>query len=217
MVYGTQTQAQSRSYSYSDRRISISKDGPPPPQPVRGNVTRIDIDGTDTRIEPRIPLPAFRIADYLNLNDASLVYHMATRDTMEIAMAQLAQSKATSQSVRDYAIALERDRTVRLGKVIHVLNDHNTGSVAKTDDYALARMHELFVRFSNEPSSPTWDVNFMKVMFFQKQNEIDVLSENRVNVAVEDVRDRVDYSLRMLTTERELARNILNGFGATLP
>ena len=130
-------------------------------------------------------------------------------------LARQAQAKATDPRVRELGFALENERTARLAKVIHVMNDENTGSEQKANDYDLARLRQLQAQFDTMPSGMNWDVAFTKVQFFEAQNEIDVLNANRASE--EDLRDRVEYSLKMLTGERERARELVSALGASLP
>jgi predicted outer membrane protein len=221
VMTGAQASAQVSHYratKNSDVRIAISKDGPPPPpEPVKGDVTRIDVDGTDTAIPPRPVLPAFRVEDYLNLNDANIVAQLASRDTMEIALARQAQAKATDQRVRDFAVALEADRTNRLAKTMHVMEDEKTGADPVANDYALARMRELYAHFDTLPAGPNWDAAFLRVQFFQQQNEIDVLNANYGNIQTGDLRRQMRRALASATDTRELVRSLAGVLAVSLP
>src|SRR6266513_2114886 len=82
--------AQQTRYAASDTRIRISKG-----EPTKGYTTRIDVDGRDTTIVFPVPARAFRIDDYMNLTEANITAYIASRDSIEISLARVAQQKAT--------------------------------------------------------------------------------------------------------------------------
>src|SRR5687768_5264024 len=83
--------------------IRISKDGPAP------DVSSVSSTPADTTVVVASELnftTAFDISAYSSLNEKMITFLMATGDSLEIQIGQLAQSKGTDQRVRDFGMML---------------------------------------------------------------------------------------------------------------
>ncbi len=209
-------QAQSGSlprYS-NDTRIPISKE---PLAPVPGTVTRIDVDGTNQNIMMPAPVRAFRIEDYSNLSQAQLAYYLATRDSLLIAIDRIALNKVVDPTVRNFAATQEQERTKHLAAVQHQVDRKGVGTEPIPNDYAQDRLRELVAQFDTMASGPAFDAAYMKVQYFEHQNEGQVLTVNKRNVHVEDFDDVVEHSIEGFAKVRDNSFAILTALGVTLP
>jgi predicted outer membrane protein len=198
----------------SDSRIPLSKE---PLAPVRGSITRITVPGTNTVIAMPAPIRAFNIADYSNLSEAQLAYFMATRDSLLIAINQMAANKAVDPTVRTFAATQGQERVKHLEAVWHQIDRKGVGYQPIPNDYALDRLRQLAMQFDTTQSGPQFDANYMKVQYFEHQNQGQVLEVNRPNVHVEDFNDLVEESIKGFATVRDQSFAILTALGITLP
>ena len=216
LASAVQLSAQQR-YYHSDGRIAISKE----PLIVAGSVTRIDIDGTDTRvvIPPVMPPPPFRLVDYLDLSEQNMTYYIASRDTFQIRYAAMGVQKATDQRVRDLATVILRDRRNELNLVREIISENGDG--VGTDpidrDPELKRLRELVKDLDGMSAGPAWDGAYLRTVFFLHQNEIDVQNANHKNLHDDDFEKLNRESISSKTQTRDAARTIAQSLSVTLP
>ena len=198
----------------SDTRISVSKEPLPPLPPLR-----VDVTGRDTTsvIPPSVPLPPVRLGDYLDMGEQELTAHMASRDTAEIMLAQLAAQKATDPNVRTFAAWIEGSRTAMLGGTIKVITEDHVGFQPRQRDYDLARTRELYQQLDAMPSGPSWDAAFVRTQYFLHANEFDVLTANIKNAHDDDLEDVIEHKQKVLTAGRDGAFNLAQVLGVSIP
>jgi len=213
VLHAATLDAQQRRYS-SDTRIAISKE---PPVLVKGSMTRISVDGTDTTIPATWPARAFRIEDYANLTEGQLATFLAVRDSLEIYLARQAGPKVVDPNVRTYVAALERDRTNHLNKTLHTIVDQHINVEPIPNDYAIERLHELIRQFDSMTSGPQFDAAFMRAQYFENQNEVQVLTVNTKNAHDDDFEDLVELSIRDFSKARDTAYAVIQALGLSLP
>jgi predicted outer membrane protein len=214
LACAVQLSAQQRYYR-SDDRIVISKE----PVFFRGTVTRIDVDGENTVItnRPVEPAPPFRLVDYTYITEANMTYYMATRDSAEIRMAQIALEKASDQRVRDVANRIIQERTDRSARVWHILKHDDVGMEPIADDPERKRLRELVKELDGMSSGSSFDAAYLRSVFFLHQNEIDVLSTNLKNAHDDDFEDVIEDSIENLTQTREDIRTVAQSLSVSLP
>jgi len=198
----------------NDTKIPISKE---PLMPVKGTVTRVDVDGTNENRMMPAPVRAFRIEDYSNLSQAQLAYYLATRDSLLIAIDRIALNKVVDPTVRNFAATQEQERTKHLAAVEHQVTAKGVGTEPIPNDYAQDRLRELVAQFDTMSSGPAFDAAYMKVQYYEHQNEGQVLVVNKPNVHVEDFEDVVEDSIEGFAKVRDQTYAILTALGVTLP
>lgn len=158
---------------------------------------------------------SFVLADYANMNEKNITAHMASGDSLEIQLAQLAQSRATAQSVRDYAATLQNDHTAHLARTIEMITDEHVGAQPMAADPEGARMREMLDRLRRMPAGPAWDATFLRFQAQHHQNEIDLLNANIKNAHDDDLEDHIEDSLTSLAKHRDLAKSVGTALGVT--
>lgn len=158
---------------------------------------------------------SFTLAAYANMNEKNITAHMASGDSLEIQLAQLAQGKATAQSVRDYAATLQNDHTAHLAKTIEIITDEDVGAQAMANDPEGARMRETLAHLRSMPAGAAWDAMFLRFQAQHHQNEIDLLNANIKNAHDDDLEDHIEDSLTSLAKHRDMARSVGAGLGVT--
>jgi len=206
--------AQAQRRVASDYRIPISKE---PPTFSKGTETRVNVDGTNTVIRAPEPPPAFRLVDYSNLNEMNLAAYLATRDSVEIRLAYTASQKATDPRVREFATQISQGRTWHLGQVWKYITDKHVGYEPVPNDYNLVRLRDLVAQFDTMSSGPAFDAAWLRVQYFEHQNEIEVLNTNLKQVHQDDFEDLVEDSIKGFPKTRDTARALLEALGQSLP
>src|SRR5438034_2701500 len=225
LVAGSAASAQTRTAPGS--RIKLSKE-----QPTTTSSTKMIRDTTTTTTIVNTPAPAPTMADTTmgarrmatrfdvtannNVTEPNIIAHLASGDSVEVQIAQLAQTKATDQRVKDYATMLVTDHQAHLGKVLHVMSDKNIGSQPLANDPEAARSMQLLNWLTNMTAGAQWDAMFVRAQVRHHQNEIDALNAMRPMVKTEDLRDVVDATLPALTKHRDAGTSVATQLGITL-
>lgn len=155
----------------------------------------------------------FDIAAYANMNEKNITAHMAAGDSLEIQLAQLAQTKATSQQVRDFASMLLTDHTAHLRKTHEIITDEDVGAEPMAFDPEGLRMRQILSRLHSMAAGTNWDTTFLRFQATHHQNEIDLLSANIKNAHDDDLEDHIEKSLASLAKHRDAARSIATSLG----
>ena len=158
----------------------------------------------------------FDLAAYANMNEKNITAHMAAGDSLEIQFAQLAQSKATSQQVRDYAAMLLTDHTAHLAKTHEIITDEDVGAEPMANDPEGMRMRQTLNMLRDMAAGSGWDAAFLRFQAGHHQNEIDLLSANIKNAHDDDLEDHIEKSITSLGKHRDHARSVATALGVTL-
>lgn len=157
--------------------------------------------------------PAFSLAAYANMSEKNLAAHMAAGDSLEIRLAELALSKATSQSVRDYASMLLNAHRAHLAKVHEIITDEDVGAEPMANDPEGMRMRQMLTQLQNMAAGTSWDAAFVRFQVQHHQNEIDLLTPNIKNVHDDDFEALVEESLKSLAAHRDQGKTVAHGLG----
>ena len=155
----------------------------------------------------------FNLAAYANMNEKNIAAHMAAGDSLEIRLAELALSKATSQSVRDYASMLLNAHRAHLAKVHEIITDEDVGAEPMANDPEGMRMRQMLTQLQNMAAGTSWDAAFVRFQVQHHQNEIDLLTPNIKNVHDDDFEALVEESLKSLAAHRDQGKTVAHGLG----
>jgi putative membrane protein len=159
---------------------------------------------------------AFSLAAYANMNEKNIAAHMAAGDSLEIQLAELALSKATSQSVRDYANMLLTGHREHLAKVMEIITDEDVGAEPLANDPEGMRMRQMLSQLRTMGAGAGWDAAFVRFQVQHHQNEIDLLTPNVKNVHDDDFEDLVEKTLGSLASHRDQGKTVASGLKITL-
>jgi putative membrane protein len=193
-----------------DQRIPISKDRRVP-------ATSTTSDGTValTPVAPPV-LPAFSLTVYPALTEKNITAMMATGDSLEIQIGDLARTKGTSQGVRDYGAMLAMDHRAHLTKTHEIIVDEKVGAEPIPDDVEGARLRAMLTWLQSTPASASWDAALLRFQAQHHQNVIDVLSANLKNAHDDDLEDHIEKSLTSLAKHRDAAKSTATSLGITM-
>jgi putative membrane protein len=191
--------------------IPISKERPA--VSTTASVTTTTVVSTG---EVRLSTP-FDLSVYANrMNEKNITAHMAAGDSLEIQLAELALTKATSQSVRDYATTLRTDHTAHLAKTYEIITDEDVGAEPMAFDPEGIRMRDMLAALRDMAAGAQWDAAFLRFQATHHQNEIDLLNANIKNAHDDDLEEHIEHSLQSLAKHRDLARSTATTIGVTI-
>ena len=159
---------------------------------------------------------SFNLAAYANMSEKNIAAHMAAGDSLEIRLAELAMSKATSQAVRDYATMLANAHRAHLAKVMEIITDEDVGSQPLANDPEGMRMRQMLMRLQDMSAGANWDAAFVRFQVQHHQNEIDLLTPNIKNVHDDDFEELVEESLKSLASHRDQGKTVAAKLGVSL-
>jgi putative membrane protein len=204
LVASTAVNAQSRAQGSG---IRISKDVPAVSSTPESATVDV-VSGGDVSIET-----PFDITAYANLNEKNMTAIMAGGDSLEIQLAQLAQSKGTAQAVRDYATMLNTDHTAHLAKTIEIITDEDVGAEPPARNPEGMRMQQMLAKLREMPAGTNWDRAFIRFQVEHHQNVIDILSPNIKNAHDDDLEDHIEKTLTSLAKHRDMGRAVGTNLG----
>jgi putative membrane protein len=158
----------------------------------------------------------FDITAYANMNEKNITAHMATADSLEIQLGELALSKGTSQQVRDFGNTLINDHRAHLAKTHEIITDEDVGFQPLAFDPELMRMRQILTNLRNMAAGTNWDAAFLRFQAQHHQNEIDLLSANIKNAHDDDLEDHIENSITSLSKHRDAARSTATNLGYQL-
>jgi len=205
LLLATAAAAQTRS---GGSGIPISKDRPG----VSSTPSTVTVVGGEVTLTT-----AFDLSAYVGkMNEKNITAHMAAADSLEIQLGQLAQSKGTSQSVRDYGTMLVTDHTAHLAKTHEIITDEDVGAEPMAWDPERLRLREMLTKLRSMPAGSNWDRAFVRFQVGHHQNEIDLLSANIKAAHDDDLEDHIEKSITSLGKHRDQGKSVGSGLGLTL-
>lgn len=175
-----------------------------------------DVSSTPTTVisggEVTLPTP-FDLSAYANLNEKNVTAIMAAGDSLEIQLGNLANSKGTSQAVRDYGAMLARDHTAHLAKTIEIITDEDVGAQLPAHDPEGMRLRQMLAELQKKAAGSDWDAAFLRFQVQHHQNVIDMFTPNIKNMHDDDLEKHLEATLASLAKHRDMARNAASGLG----
>lgn len=181
----------------------------------------VEVSTVNTRMTMESPgdvslATPFDLSAYANMNEQNITAHLASGDSLQIQLAQLAQTKATSQAVRDFAATLQTEHTAHLAKTIEIITDEDVGAARLANDPEDARTRQMLAHLRSMPAGANWDAMFLRFQVQHHQNEIDLLNANLKNAHDDDLEDHIEKTVTAMAMHRDKARSVGAGLGLTL-
>jgi putative membrane protein len=184
--------------------IRVTKDGPA----VSATPTTPQFSAGEVELTTRFDLSA-----YANMNERNMVAHMLAADSLEIQLAELALTKATSQAVRDFAGMLLNGHRAHLAKTWEIATDEDVGAEALARDPETMRMRQMLAHLRHMNAGSNWDAAFVRFQIQHHQNEIDLLTPNIKNAHDDDLEKHIEATLTSLASHRDQARTVASQLG----
>jgi predicted outer membrane protein len=208
MVLATSASAAAQTASGSG--IRVSKDRTTSTSTVTSTTTTA-VAGGDVN-----SVPAFSLSMYPTLTLTNIAAHMLSGDSLEIRLAQLAQTKATNQAVRDYATMLANDHAAHLSHIIDTYKDEDVVPAPLANDVEGVRLKQMISNLTAMAPGAAWDAAFVRFAVQQHQNEIDLLSANTNSVHGHEMHELMEDTIAALTKHRDAGKSTATTAGITL-
>ena len=206
LAAGTEADAQART---TGSGIRVTKDVPAVSS-TPGSGTVVVVSNGDVSM-----LTPFALSAYANLTEANMASLMASGDSLELQLSQLAQTKGTAQSVREYAAMLVTDHTAHLAKTMEIITDEGVGSVPPVNNPEGLRMRQMLTHLRSMAAGTAWDATFLRFQAEHHQHVIDILNMNIKNAHDDDMEDHIEKTLASLAKHRDHARSTGTALGMT--
>jgi len=163
-----------------------------------------------------VTLTPFELAPYANMSEKNMTAHMSASDSLELQISRLAQTKASSQRVRNYATMLVNDHSSHLAKTIEIITDEDVGAESLSYDPEHVRMREVLSALRTRSRSAEWDAAFLRFQVMHHQNEIDLLTPVIKNAHDDDLEKLIEGTLQSLARHRDAARTVAATVGLSI-
>ncbi len=163
-----------------------------------------------------VSLPEFSLGSYPTLTLSNMAAHLLSGDSAEIRMAQLAEGRATAQSVHDYAMMLANDHAAHYNSAKKALDDEDVVPAPLPNDVEALRMQQEMIRLTNMAAGPAWDAEFVRFQVQHHQNEINLLSANASSVHGHEMHELLEDTIAALTKHRDAGKSTATSAGIAL-
>jgi predicted outer membrane protein len=202
--------AQQRS---NGKRIKVQKDAgdvmlPSVPQTISRTTV---VPGTNTVVtDPwNITFTVFDSNVYASMTEPNVAAHMAVTDSLQVALAQLGQSKLSDPNARAYAAQLNTDYNgahQQLSEIIdHEGVGEHVGATPFAPDPEVDRLRQALTKFQAMPAGAEFDGAYLRFQIEHASNEIAALTASRGNVHDNDFKEFVDPWRKRLAEHRNQA------------
>jgi putative membrane protein len=129
----------------------------------------------------------------LHRKDAKFVVMAASSNNLELQLSQMAQQRATSQAVKDFAAMMVQHHT-KAGQEMRTMLASKGASVPET---ALLPMHRLQMETVAAAQGAAFDKAYMRIMVDAHEEDVDEYEDETTDARDADIRA---FTIRMLPT-----------------
>ncbi|MDQ3949067.1 MAG: DUF4142 domain-containing protein [Gemmatimonadota bacterium] len=167
--------------------------------------TTTGVTGVDART------PSYAAGDvemFRGWGDGNIIHYVIVGDSMEVEIARLAETRAASAEVRDFARMLVTDHTAYLAEDLQMSRDEDLGRVPNSNDNTFSRLTNVWNELNGLTGS-TFDRAFLRHIAMKHQNSIAAYRTLEPSARDDDLEklleDRVPLLERHLNRAREIA------------
>jgi len=161
-----------------------------------------------------IPVRKEAATSYPDLNERNMTALMASGDSLEVEIGQLAHEKGSDQRVRGFGLMLANDHTAHLARTLEMTF---AGFEPIRDDVSTQRLRELLSWLQANPPGVDWDARLLRALAQHHQRVMEILSHNIENIHDHDFEDHFKKTLTSLAKHRDVAKSIATTLGVSLP
>jgi putative membrane protein len=152
--------------------------------------------------------------------DGNIIHYVIVGDSMEVELARLAETRAASAEVRDFARMLLTDHSAYLAEDLEMSKDEDLGRAASPTDYTLTRLTTMWNELSGLNGS-AFDRAFLRHIAMKHQSSIAAYRTLEPSARDDDLEklleDRVPLLERHLNRAREIAGTLNVDLNMTTP
>ncbi len=189
---------------------------------VRKDAYLNNVRDTSTAVDTaRTPSYAAGDVDlFAGWGDGNMIHYVIVGDSMEVEIARLAETRAASAEVRDFARMLVTDHTAYLAEDLEMNKDEDLGRVANPNDNTLGRLANVWNEL-NGLSGSAFDRAFLRHIAMKHQSSISAYRTLEPSARDDDLEklleDRVPLLERHLNRAREVAGTLGVDLNITTP
>lgn len=177
-------------------------------------------DTTVTAVATTVTLPTMLASNDETLlrgfTDANIVAHIVTGDSLEAEIARLAETRATSTAVRDYARTLVTEHTANRQETIALANDEDTGNQPHPSDPGATHLGNTLTELQNMASGEAWDRTFMMHQLMHHHHELLGLRVLKDVARDDDLEQQIDKIMPVIQRHLDQGRTVATGLGMTV-
>jgi putative membrane protein len=152
--------------------------------------------------------------------DGNMIHYVIVGDSMEVELARLAETRAASAEVRDFARMLATDHSAYLAQDLEMNKDEQLGRMANPSDNTLSRLTSVWNEL-NGLNGTAFDRAFLKHIAMKHQSSIAAYRTLEPSARDDDLEklleDRVPLLERHLNRAREIAGPLGVDLNVTTP
>lgn len=143
--------------------------------------------------------------DVSSWNDANVIAHLASGDSIEVQLANLAQGRAQSAAVRDLAALLARDHQQHLTQVLALAPQTGFAPTpAANDSSAMHAQHAMGMITSLQGAA--FDSAFVDAQVMHHQMDLAMLAQLRARAQSTALQQLIDQTIPVIQTHLDRAR-----------
>jgi putative membrane protein len=151
-----------------------------------------------------------------SFTDANIVAHIAGGDSLEAELSRLAETRATSAQVREFARMLVTDHTAHLQKTLAMAKDEDTGNQLNPSDTSGTHLMHVIDQMRAMPAGEAWDRAFLMHQLMHHQHALLGLRVLREAARDDDLEEHIDEVMPVIQRHLDRARGIAQGMNMTL-
>jgi putative membrane protein len=152
--------------------------------------------------------------------DGNIIHYVIVGDSMEVEIARLAETRAASAEVREFARMLRTDHSAYLAEDLEMAKDEDLGRTPHPNDHGLTRLTNVWSEL-NGLNGSAFDRAFLRHIAMKHQNSIAAYRTLEPSARDDDLEklleDRVPLLERHLNRAREIAGTLGVDLNITTP
>jgi putative membrane protein len=175
---------------------------------------RDTLTGRDTTIGVTTPAPSYTGSDMTTFNgwgDGHMIHYVIVGDSMEVEIARLAETRAASAEVREFARMLITDHSAALAEDVEMAKDEDLGRTPHPNDHSFSHLTNVWNDLRGLSGS-AFDRAFLQRVAMKHQSTIAAYRTLEPSARDDDLEklleDRLPVLERHLSRAREIAGTI---------
>jgi putative membrane protein len=173
---------------------------------------RDTVTGVDTRTTS---YAAGDVEMFRGWNDGNIIHYVIVGDSMEVELARLAETRAASAEVRDFARMLVTDHSAYLAKDLEMAKDEDLGRTPHPSDNTFGRLTNQWNEL-NGLSGSAFDRAFLRHIAMKHQSSISAYRTLEPSARDDDLEKLLEERIPMLERHLNRAREVGGTLGVDL-
>jgi putative membrane protein len=162
--------------------------------------------------------PSYAAGDvdmFAGWGDGNIIHYIIVGDSMEVEIARLAETRAATAAVRDFARMLVTDHSAYLAEDLEMNKDEDLGRVANPNDNTYSRLTNVWSELSGLTGSD-FDRAFLRHIAMKHQNSIAAYRTLEPSARDDDLEKLLEARVPLLERHLNRAREVAGTLGVDL-